>query len=86
MPLGKGEGNSYSGSIFFSTGPSFNDPLYDATRVGVMEVGSASMTFDDRNNAHLAYNLPGLYAGTRDVARQVFSDAAEATEAAATCD
>ena len=82
MPLSKNEDNSYSGSIFFTTGPSFDDPLYDATRVGVMEVGSASMTFDDRNNAHLQYNLPGLYAGTRDVARQVFSDAAEA----ATCD
>lgn len=82
MPLRKGEDESYSGSIFFSTGPSFDDPLYDASRVGTMEVGSARITFDDGNNAHLAYNLPGLYAGVRDVARLVFSEAAEA----ASCD
>jgi hypothetical protein len=82
MPLARGDGNSYSGPIVFSTGPAFDDPLYDASRVGAMEVGSATMSFDDANNAHLQYNLPGLYAGTRDVARQVFSESAEA----ATCD
>jgi hypothetical protein len=82
MPLTHGDGNSYSGPIVFSTGPAFDDPLYDATRVGAMEVGSATMSFDDANNAHLEYSLPGLYAGTRDVARQVFDQSAEA----ATCD
>jgi hypothetical protein len=77
MPLTKNEGNSYSGPIVFSTGPSYADPLYDATMVGVMEVGSATMTFDDRDNGHLEYQLPGLYSGTRDVARQVFDASAE---------
>jgi hypothetical protein len=82
MPLTKGEDSSYSGPIVFTTGPSYDDPLYDATRVGAMEVGSATMRFDDLNNGHLEYSLPGLYAGTRDVARQVFDQSAET----ATCD
>ena len=72
MPLAKGEGNSYSGPIMFSTGPAFDDALYDVNRVGAMEVGSATMTFDDGDNGHLEYSLPGLYSGTRGVARQVF--------------
>jgi hypothetical protein len=72
MPLAKGEGSSYSGPIMLTTGPAFDDAVYDVDRVGATEVGSATMTFDDGDNGHLEYSLPGLYSGTRDVARQVF--------------
>lgn len=82
MPLAKGENETYSGPIVFTTGPSYDQALYDPSQVGAMEVGSAAVSFDDRNNAHLEYNLPGLYSGTRDIARQVFD---QSTEAAA-CD
>ena len=82
MPLAKGEDETYSGPIVFATGPSYDDALYDASQVRAMAVGSAAVSFDGRNNARLEYSLPGLYSGTRDIARQVFDQSAEA----GTCD
>ena len=82
MPLAKGEDETYSGPIVFATGPSYDDALYDASQVRAMAVGSAAVSFDGPNNARLEYSLPGLYSGTRDIARQVFDQSAQA----ASCD
>jgi hypothetical protein len=77
MPLIKNAEGAYSGTIYFSTGPSYINEVYDASSVQVTEVGSATMTFDDSNTGHLEYNLTGQLPGTRDVSRLVFDTAAE---------
>ena len=64
--------NTYSGTLFTTTGPSFDANPWDPKQVQVNPVGTATFTFSDANTGTFAYTLNGV-SQTKSITRQVFS-------------
>jgi hypothetical protein len=65
-------GNSFTGELYRTTGPSFDSSSWDGTKVRATQVGTATFTFTDANNGTFAYTVNGVSA-SKTITRQVFS-------------
>ena len=63
--------NTYTGPVYQTTGPSASSSPFDASKVVRRPVGSATLTFGDRNNATFTYDIDGA-SGSRSITRQPF--------------
>ena len=61
----------YTGAIYRVTGPPFNAANFSPTQVGVTQLGLATLTFSDRNNATYAFTIDGVRT-TKTITRQPF--------------
>ena len=64
--------NTFSGTLYRTTGPPFNAMPFDPAKVVATPVGTATLTFTDGNNATFAYtvnNVSQVKAITREVFR-----------------
>jgi hypothetical protein len=61
----------YSGSLYRTTGPTFNAVPFNPSNVVGTVVGTASFTFSDGNTASFAYLVNGV-AQTKPITREVF--------------
>lgn len=62
--------NTYSGPLYATTGPNLAQ-AFDATKVRVAPVGSATLTFSDANNGTFAFAVNGVQ-GWKRITRQPF--------------
>lgn len=62
---------TYSGVFYRVTGPAFNGPAFDPAAVKVGEVGSATLTFSDRDHGTFAFSVNGTLV-TKTITRQPF--------------
>jgi hypothetical protein len=64
--------STYTGRLFTGTGPAFYSVPFDKSKVVPVDVGSATFTFADGNNATFAYEVGGI-AQTKAITREVFT-------------
>ena len=62
--------NTYTGSLYATSGPNLVQP-FDAAKVSVQPVGTATLTFSDANNGTFEYAVNGT-SGSRAITRQPF--------------
>jgi hypothetical protein len=65
--------NTYGGAIYRTTGPAYNEATYDQLAVTETQVGSATLTFLDRDNGTFSSIADGV-AQNKGITRQVFAD------------
>ena len=63
--------NAFSGALYRTTGPGYNEASFDPARVGSTQVGSATLTFSDANNGVFTATVDGATV-TKAITRQVF--------------
>jgi len=63
--------NTYSGTLFRTTGPAFNAVPFNPMQVAPTQVGNGTLTFTDANNGTFAYTVNGI-AQMKSITRQVF--------------
>jgi hypothetical protein len=71
MTAPKSAPNTYSGKLLRTTGPAFNAMPFIPSQVVVSEVGSATLTFSDSNDANFDYTVNGVHQ-VKSLTRQVF--------------
>ena len=64
--------NSYSGTLYRTTGPAFSSNPFDPTKVVATPVGTGTFTFTDGNNGTFAYTLNNV-TQTKTIVRETFS-------------
>ena len=64
--------NTYSGTLYRTTGPAFSSVPFDPTKIATTEVGSGAFTFTDASNGTFAYTVNGV-SQTKAIMREVFS-------------
>ena len=62
----------YAGKVYRTTGPSFDSPSWEASRVRATEIGDASFTFNGASNGTFAYTLEGV-TRSKPIERMVFA-------------
>ena len=67
----RASGNTYSGTLYRTTGPAFDRVPFNRAGVGVTPVGVATFTFDDPNNGTFAYTV-NEESQSKPITRQVF--------------
>jgi hypothetical protein len=63
--------HAFSGTLYRTTGPSFNAVPFDPAKVVATPVGTATFTFTDGNRGTFAYTMNGV-SQTKAITRQVF--------------
>jgi len=63
--------NTYSGSLYTTTGPAFNAAPFNPAQVMATAVGVGTLTFNDANDGNFAYTVNGI-AQNKAITRQVF--------------
>ena len=63
----------YSGMLFRTTGPALNAVPFNPANVLATQVGTASFSFADGNNANFAYTVNGI-AQNKAITREVFTN------------
>jgi hypothetical protein len=63
--------NTFTGTIYRTTGPPFNAVPFDPGQVAHLPVGTAILTFVDGNNGRFDYAIGGI-AQTKSITRQAF--------------
>ena len=63
---------SFAGTLYRTTGPAFSAAPWNPAGVGILAVGSVTLTFADGNHATFAYTLNGV-SQVKHITRQVFS-------------
>ena len=71
----KSANNTYSGTLYRTTGPAFNITPFDSTKVVANEVGSGTFTFTDAATGTFAYTLNGV-TQSKPIMREVFTSPA----------
>jgi hypothetical protein len=71
MTAPKSAPNSYSGTLYTTTGPAFNAVPFSPNAVVATAVGSGTITFSDANTASFAYTVNGI-AQVKTLTHQVF--------------
>lgn len=64
--------NTYSGTLYRTTGPPFNSVPFNPSGVTPTAVGSATFTFANGNSAQFAYTV-GSVSQTKTITREVFA-------------
>ncbi len=73
MPSGARIGeNTYSGTLYRTTGPAFNAVPFDPAQIGLTAVGTASFSFSDADNGTFAATVNGVSV-SKPITRQVFA-------------
>jgi hypothetical protein len=73
MPNGaKSTTNTWSGSLYRTTGPSFDSSTFDSTKVSPIQVGSATFAFNDSDTGSFAYTVNGV-SQTKPIMREAFN-------------
>ena len=62
---------TFSGTLYRTTGPSFNTVPFNPANVVLTPIGTATFTFADGNHATFAYTVNGV-SQTKQITRQVF--------------
>lgn len=62
--------NQYAGPVYKTTGPYFGG-AFNPAQVGIAQVGTASLTFDNYASGTFAYTIEGV-AGTKAISRMAF--------------
>ena len=62
--------NTFTGAVYSTTGPPANT-AFDPARVRASQVGTATLTFSDANNATWAWSINGV-SGTKAITRQPY--------------
>jgi hypothetical protein len=63
--------NTYSGTLYQTTGPAFDAVPFDISKVTATAVGSATITFTDGNDASFAYTVNGI-SQAKPITRESF--------------
>ena len=63
--------NTYSGTLYTTTGPAFNAVPFSPAQVMATAVGNGTLTFSDPNDGNFAYTVNGI-AQNKAITRQVF--------------
>jgi len=71
MTAPKSAPNTYSGTLYTTTGPAFNAVPFVPAQVVPTAVGPGAVTFTDANNASFTYTVNGI-TQTKAITRQVF--------------
>ena len=71
MTANKTAANSYSGTLYQTTGPAFSAAHFDPSGVSATSVGTGTLTFVDSNNGSFAYSVNGI-AQTKSITRESF--------------
>jgi len=64
--------NTYAGILFTTTGPAFNAVPFNPNAVTGTQVGNATLSFSDANNASFAYTVNGI-SQVKAITREVFA-------------
>ena len=64
--------NTYEGTLYRTSGPSFHASPFDPGKVAATPVGSARFTFSDASSGTFSYTVDGI-AGTRAITRQLYA-------------
>jgi hypothetical protein len=64
--------NTYSGTLYQTSGPAFNAAPFDGSKVTASAVGSATFAFTDADNGTFSYTLNGV-AGSKPITRQLYA-------------
>lgn len=62
--------NMYVGPVYKTTGPYFGGP-FDQTQVGITQVGTATLTFNDYMTGTFSYTVEGI-SGTKSITRLAY--------------
>jgi photosystem II stability/assembly factor-like uncharacterized protein len=73
VPGGVWNDRTFTGDLYETTGPAYFAGAFDPARVVSRKVGSATLRFDDENNAAFVYAMPGIATGEKRIARQQFA-------------
>ena len=68
----KNADGSYAGTLYQTTGPSFDSASWDASKVTKTAVGSVAFSFSDASHGTFSYNVNGV-SGSKPITRQLFS-------------
>jgi len=63
--------DTYSGTLYRTSGPPLDAVRFDAARVQRVEVGTGTLSFSDANNGTLSYTVNGI-SQAKPITRQVF--------------
>lgn len=63
--------NTYTGTLYQTTGPAFNTTPFDASKVTRTAVGIATFTFTDEFNGTFSYTVNGV-SGSKAITRQLY--------------
>ena len=63
--------NTFSGTLYRTTGPPFNSAPFNPSNVNATSVGSATFTFANGNSAQFAYTVAA--SQTKTITREVFA-------------
>ena len=66
-----GGGNTYTGSLFRTTGPAFSAVPFNPAQIAVTSVGSVTLAFTDANNGTMSYTVNNV-TQSKPLVRQVF--------------
>ena len=64
--------NTYAGKVYRASGPSFDSATWDASRVKLNEVGSATFRFSDAASGTFAYTVEGV-TQSKPISRMVYA-------------
>jgi hypothetical protein len=64
--------NTFSGTLYRTTGPAFSSVPFDPTRVAATEVGTGTFTFSDAGNGTFAYTVNGI-SQSKPIMREVYA-------------
>jgi hypothetical protein len=64
--------NTYSGTLYQTSGPGFNEVPYIASKFATAPVGTATFAFTDANNGTFAYSVNGV-SGSKAITRQLYA-------------
>jgi hypothetical protein len=71
MTAPKAAPDTYSGSLYTTTGPAFNAVPFNPANVVATQVGTGTLIFSDANNGSFAYSVNGI-SQTKAITREVF--------------
>lgn len=65
--------NTYTGTLYRTTGPAFSASPWNGSQVRVTEAGTGTFTFTDANNGTFAYTVDGV-SQAKAITRQVYAN------------
>ena len=71
MTAPKTGANTYSGTLYTTTGPAFSAVPFNPAQVMATAVGNGTLTFSDANDAAFSYRVNGI-AQVKNITREVF--------------
>jgi photosystem II stability/assembly factor-like uncharacterized protein len=72
VPGGKWTDRTFTGTLYETTGPAYFLGAFDSSRVASRAVGTATLRFDDENNAVITATTTGGASGEKRITRQIF--------------